>query len=147
MKKLAGNPGKRRLNEHEPSLMSALPKCPSNITGEARREWNRVSVELYDAGLLTNVDRAALAGYCRAWSEAILADRMISKKGRYIYGVNGIQIEAPWVATSRRAWGQVLRFMTEFGMTPSARSRVKAVDPRQMKLEDVLFGRTTKVSR
>ena len=145
-KRRAGNPGKRRLNEHEPILAVALPKCPSHIAGEARREWRRVSLELYNAGLLTNVDRAALAGYCRAWSEAILADRMISKKGRYVRGVNGTEVEAPWVGTSRRAWTQVLKFMSEFGMTPSSRSRVRAIDPRQMKLEDALFGQKTKVS-
>lgn len=59
LKRLQGNPGKRRLNDSEPRPVATLPRCPSHLTGEAKAEWRRVARGLYEAGLLTQVDRAA----------------------------------------------------------------------------------------
>lgn len=61
LKRLQGNPGKRALNESEPRPAATLPRCPSHLQGEARAEWRRVARALHESGLLTQVDRAALA--------------------------------------------------------------------------------------
>ena len=37
------------------------PLIPKHLQGEARREWNRMSKQLFELDLLTQVDRAALA--------------------------------------------------------------------------------------
>ena len=60
LKRLQGNPGKRALNDSEPRPTATMPRCPTHLQGEARAEWRRVARGLHDAGLLTQIDRAAL---------------------------------------------------------------------------------------
>jgi phage terminase small subunit len=50
--------------------MSPSPSGGSGLPGRARpvarREWDRLAVELSALRILTNLDRAALAAYCGA---------------------------------------------------------------------------------
>ncbi|MBL0001729.1 MAG: P27 family phage terminase small subunit [Sphingomonadales bacterium] len=39
--------------------------APHHLTADAVEEWNRVATELYNLGILSEVDRAALAAYAR----------------------------------------------------------------------------------
>jgi phage terminase small subunit len=78
--RLRGNPGKRRLNDAEPRPAARSPACPACLGDEARKEWQRLSKELAELGLLTGIDRGLLAAYCQAhalWVEAV------SSLGRY----------------------------------------------------------------
>jgi hypothetical protein len=53
LKLLRGNPGKRKLNKHEPqpAIPPAPPPCPEFLDGYAREEWERVSGELFHCRL------------------------------------------------------------------------------------------------
>ena len=62
IKVLEGNPGKRALNEMEPQPEKKAPKCPVWLDKEAKKEWKRISKQLEDLGILTEVDMAAFAG-------------------------------------------------------------------------------------
>jgi P27 family predicted phage terminase small subunit len=139
IKKRAGNPGKRRLNAHEAHIPPEVPKCPSHILGEARREWKRISVKLYEEGLLTGVDRAALAFYCQTWAVWVEAEQKLKKLGRVVRGVNGTLKRNPWCTISKQAADQCLRYIDEFGMSPASRSHVQATDMMQKSLADLLF--------
>lgn len=129
---LQGNPGKRPLNENEPKPKLVAPKRPPWITGEARKEWERVAPELEKLGLLTVVDGASLAAYCVAYGRMVTAERAIKehfkkhKKLTYTY-VNKAgaenEITIPEIAIARDAAKQVKDFAAQFGLTPSARSR------------------------
>ena len=95
---------------------------------------NRVAVELHRIGLLTGVDRAALAAYCQAfgqWVEARRAIREMAKANPSTAGLtirtsNGNVIQNPLVGIANRAAADMVKYAVEFGMTPSARSRVQA---------------------
>jgi P27 family predicted phage terminase small subunit len=131
LKKLAGNPGKRALNTAEPQFESVLPKCPTHLKKEARREWKRVVGELFAAGLLTSVDRAALAAYCQAWARWVEAEKQLAIVGYTFKTENGYQQQSPWVGIANSALENIRRFAVEFGMTPSSRSRVKVQKPQE----------------
>src|SRR5690349_7620654 len=76
LKVLTGNPGKRPLNAAELTPEPAIPDCPAELGPVARREWDRLVVELASLRLLTNLDRAALAAYCGSyalWAESMEA--------------------------------------------------------------------------
>jgi phage terminase small subunit len=62
---MRGNPGRRPLNAREPQPEPVAPDAPEELNEEARREWDRVVGELEINGLITRLDRAALAGI--AW--------------------------------------------------------------------------------
>lgn len=146
VKILAGNPGKRKLNPG-PQLARALPRCPGHLVGEARKEWHRVVRELHEAGLLTRVDRGALAAYCSAWSRWVMAETKLAElvsKGDPADWVtktaSGYEQQTPWLTISNSAQDLMRKFMVEFGMTPSSRSRVTAGEkPAEKSLADILF--------
>lgn len=73
IKKLEGNPGKRKLNRKEPVPAKGMPECPEWLLPEAKVEWERLCVKPSDMGVLTEIDMAAFAAYCQSfarWKEA-----------------------------------------------------------------------------
>jgi P27 family predicted phage terminase small subunit len=119
-----GNPGKRPLNLNEPQF-GGLPKCPAHLDKNAKAEWRRISRELAAVGLLSAVDRAALAAYCAAWSRWISAEEGIQKHGTVIKSPkSGYPIQNPYVSISNTALDLMRKFLIEFGLTPASRSRI-----------------------
>ena len=125
LRKLHGNPGKRPLPKNEPQPRRAIPPCPRHLSKKAKAEWRRVSRELYDLGLLSNVDRAALAAYCTAWARWVEAEEIVQQKGMVIKTTNGNFIQNPFLSIANRAMDDMRRLMVEFGMTPASRTRVQ----------------------
>ena len=122
---LRGNPAKRPLPKNEPQPKQGIPACPRHIHGEARREWRRISIDLASCGLLTQVDRAALAGYCQAWARWVEAEDVLRTAGVLIKTPNGMLAQSPILAIANRAMDQMRAFLCEFGMTPAARTRIQ----------------------
>lgn len=147
-KKLEGNPGKRALNNQEPQPDVAIPECPPHLEGEARKEYQRITVELVKLKILSNIDRAALVGYCQAWGDYVHATKMIKKEGEVLYSDKGNAYINPWKNIQTSAIDRMLRFSSEFGMTPSSRSRIKVDTPTEEdKMTGYLFGnKNVKVS-
>lgn len=145
LKKLGGNPGKRVLNKNEPTPKGKRPSCPKHLDGEARREWNRMAKQLFDLGLLTEVDRAALAAYCQAWARWVQAEEeMRAPDFKMITTTDsGYPVVSPWMGIATMAMKQMKTFLTEFGMTPSSRSKVtRTVEPEADPYEEYLKGAT-----
>ena len=73
LKKLEGNPGKRKLNTKEPMPGKGMPDCPKWLLPETKEEWKRLCQKLSEMGVLTEIDMAAFAAYCQSyarWKEA-----------------------------------------------------------------------------
>ena len=156
LKVMAGNPGKRPINKSEAKPETEIPKAPSHLRGEAKREWARMSERLAALNLLTGVDRAALAAYCMAydtWCEAsrhvqkdgAVITQVVSQKGSTLFDSSGEAITQdvhnPWASVMNKQALIMHKFMVEFGMTPSSRTRLSgsgeaSADPD----EDFLFG-------
>lgn len=131
LKELEGNPGKRALNANEPTPETAAPKCPSHLKGEARREWNRIVPELLALGLLTRIDKAALASYCSAWATYVEADAKIKEAGLVVRTKQGNVIANPYLGARNTAMKLMKGFLIEFGLTPAARSHLNVPTPTQ----------------
>lgn len=137
LKLVTGNPGKRSLPKAEARVALQLPSPPPHLSDEAKVEWGRVSEELYKVGLLSGVDRAALAAYCQSYARWVQAEQAIAKMaerdqltgGLMIKTTNGNAIQNPLVGTANKAAADMVRYAAEFGMTPSARSRINAEPP------------------
>lgn len=144
LKLVTGNPGKRALPKREAKILRALPSPPPHLSDEAKVEWGRVSEELYKIGLLSGVDRAALAAYCQAYARWAQAERAITEMGKadhltgglMIKTSNGNAIQNPLVGTANKAAADMVRYAAEFGMTPSARSRITATPPSDDAAQD-----------
>lgn len=57
VKKLEGNPGKRKLNTKEPVPAKGMPACPDWLMPEAKKEWERLAKLMNQMGVLTEVGR------------------------------------------------------------------------------------------
>ena len=106
---LRGNPGKRPLNEDEPVIqpITELPEPPRKLKLEAKREWKRVIPYIIGNRLVGEESLSVLATYCTLHAAMVLAE----KKGELP--------PAAYISQYRSLAG-------EFGLTPSARTRIKA---------------------
>lgn len=150
LKLVTGNPGKRALPKNEAIVALAEPTPPPFLCDDAKVEWGRVCSALYAAGLMTDLDRAALAAYCAAYGRWAQAERAINRmagkdelnSALMIKTSNGNAIQNPLVGIANKAKSDMVRYATEFGMTPSARSRVTATsnDNQKENKADSYFG-------
>lgn len=129
LKKLAGNPGKRKLNRREPRPAAGTPACPAWLGAAARDEWRRVVPHLEQLGILTELDQAALACYCQAVDDAADARKQIEKEGTTFTTEKGYVGKHPAVSRFAEACARIKQFSAEFGFTPSSRSRITLPEP------------------
>jgi len=133
IKLLMDNPGNRGIPSREPKPRSRNPSPPAHLNEDAAAEWNRVKDELAAIGILSGLDRAALGAYCQAYGRWAQAEKALAKMsnsadGLIIKTVSGNMIQNPLVGVANKAMSDMVRYAVEFGMTPSARVRVTAID-------------------
>ena len=125
LSRLDGNPGQYPLNDDEPRFKKGIPECPDYLIDEARAEWERISIILDGAGLLTIADRTALASYCEAYKLWVDAVKEIAKTGMVLKTDKGFAYQSPWVSIASSLQKQIKGYLGEFGLTPSARVNLK----------------------
>lgn len=116
-----------------------LPACPSFLGTHARAEWRRIAPHLVTAGLVTQLDRAALAGYCQAWGEwaqlELRCRELMTEKGAEALidrTPSGYKQVSALAQARDRAFDRMLRAAREFGLSPS--SRIQSTAGQQMAL-------------
>ena len=138
LKVLRGNPGRRPLNDKEPQPEVLIPKAPEHLTETAKNEWDRISKELFILGIISEMDRTALAAYCQLYSRWKEAEEAIEREGMVVETTNGNIIQSPLVSIANRALELMKQYLVEFGMTPSSRTRVKVTDkPKKSEWDDI----------
>ena len=128
LKALEGNPGKRKLNLDAPEP-EGIPACPASLSQGAKNEWRRVAKELHTLGLLSRIDRAALAVYCDAYDKWLRATNALDKEDKltveYINKVGAKNNVARAEINIAIKYAQIVKsFCAEFGLTPSSRCRL-----------------------
>lgn len=134
---IEGNPGHRPIPEGEPEFRLAddVPTPPPFLDAYAREEWDRVSPELYAAGLITLVDTGPLAAYCEAYStwraavvelqnQAKVNDKTLAG-GALIKTKGGNIIQNPLRGVANTARAAMVRIAAEFGLTPASRANLE----------------------
>lgn len=135
LKVLEGNPGKRPMNEKEPTPEKKAPRCPSWLEPEAKKEWKRMAKTLETIGVLTEVDKSAFAGYCQAYARWKEAEEFLSKHGTIFKTPSGYIQQVPQVSIAQTYLKVMKDFCSEFGLTPAARTRIQ-VEPLHTEEDD-----------
>ncbi len=130
-----GNPGKRKLPDPAKEIRAPIeePTPPPHLSDDAKVEWGRIVSILVRLKLMTQIDRAALAAYCQAYGRWVQAERALAAmaekdlltRALMIKTVGGNAIQNPLVGIANKAMADMMRYATEFGMTPSARTRLQ----------------------
>jgi len=128
LKLLRGNPGQRPIrHEPEPRIPIEFPQPPEHLSDDAKSEWQRLGPELYHLGLLTVSDLNSFTCYCNSCGRWMTAERELTQAGVLTQTAeNGQVIAHPLVAVARNAAADMMRYSTEFGLTPAARRKLAA---------------------
>ena len=94
--------------------------------------------ELHGMGVLTTIDRAALAAYCQAYGRWVEAEERM-RDGQLLYKTpSGHVQQSPLLGIINKQLELMGRYLIELGMTPASRSRVSVtplpapVEPRRL---------------
>jgi P27 family predicted phage terminase small subunit len=146
MKSLRGNPGRRPLNQREPKAQRGQPPRPNWLGKRGNEAWVELSQLLDGMQVLTLPDGPALALLCATYDDYREARDVVDEHGMTYESQNTltgavIVRPRPEVAIMSDAAKRMRNLLVEFGLTPSARSRLHVggdlpVDP----LEEFLHG-------
>lgn len=129
LKVLAGNPGKRPLNENEPDAAVGLPPAPEHMTEDEQAAWRKLGEQLKSAGVLTNLDAVAFEILVRAYVRVVDAARKVAEHGPVWLEKGDSKIPkfaySPYWAIQNKEEKKLITLLAEFGLTPSSRTRVK----------------------
>lgn len=132
------DPTKKHQAVTRPKPAAATPKPPSWLSASAKREWRRVAPELHKRGLLTELDRQALAHYCQAVARMEEAEKAL-KDGLSYEAPGGRQYLKPEYHVVVDCQKEIRQLCTLFGLAPSARMRMELSEPeRPDELESLL---------
>jgi len=126
-KELRGNPGKRNLHKDEQPKLATLfelPPAPDYLGKYGQKEWNRTGPLLVAAKMLTESDLPAFEAYCMNIDLMIEARKDIQENGMQVMGHRG-WVRNPAIAAFGQASTAIRGFVSEFGLSPSARSRIR----------------------
>ncbi|MFE9845784.1 phage terminase small subunit P27 family [Streptomyces goshikiensis] len=115
--------GGRKVTE-TPAFKRVPPEAPEWLPAEARAEWERVVPELARLDLLKPVDRSALTAYCLTWDRLVQAQMEMAADGSVLATNSQGRVRHPAVAVIEAASKELRAWAGEFGLTPSAESRV-----------------------
>jgi P27 family predicted phage terminase small subunit len=141
LRMLKGNPGRRPMATREPVVPLGIPPPPEVLTGVALEEWRRLTPLLFDAGLLTHLDRTAVALYCVAWGDWLDAEAHLRQFGTVVRKVRGGQGPSPWLRVANTAYAQMRALANELGLSPASRSRIHVDPPKPESALDVFTRR------
>jgi P27 family predicted phage terminase small subunit len=131
LKRLNGNPGKRPLpkpgTEPEPKLLTEIPDPPPWLGEYGTAEWHRVAAVLVEQRLLSVADMLTFTAYCANVDLLVRSNIDIEKNGLTVRGARG-EVRNPALAAFAQATTSLRALASEFGMTPSSRSRMQLPD-------------------
>ena len=142
LKLLHGPVRKDRRNDLEPTPKPGAPDCPSWLTEKAKETWHLLAPILDGMRIITQADRHGLELLCDSYAEYRKARETILKHGpTYESGTaNGSIIRPrPEILIGSDAWKRVRMMLSEFGLTPASRSKIRVgADYREDPMEDFL---------
>ncbi|MGK9156474.1 hypothetical protein [Acinetobacter radioresistens] len=107
LKRLAGNPGKGKLNDAEPEFLPAETIAPDWLQGEGLHQWNKLAPQMALNNLLNVATVEPLATYC-------------DLLGAYIDSRRSGEVPDMRIFNSLRLMAK------EFGFTPSSKGGIVA---------------------
>lgn len=131
LKVLEGTYRKDRAPKNEVMPDVAVPDCPDWLPAEAKREWGRIVPHLERHGLISHMDRAALAAYCEAYATWRAASEALQEHGMTQTTETGYIAPRPEVGIRNNAWRTMKQYLALFGLSPADRASLDMPEPKQ----------------
>jgi len=121
-----------RMNENEPKLPSEIPPIPTWLSEEGQKSFVELSTLLHDMSVLTLADEMSLTILCDSYADYKNAKEVINQLGpsQEVTSREGHtkSIQRPEVLIANQAFVRVFALLKEFGLTPSSRAKVNAIE-------------------
>jgi P27 family predicted phage terminase small subunit len=121
------------INKNEPMPDRGIPDMPEELEGITKECWEQLAPLLDEMGVLTKADSIALQLLCETFANWKRTEELLKQSGD-VYPIrddNGdvkyLQ-QSPYVSISRNYANALKGMLREFGLTPSARSRIEVSD-------------------
>lgn len=134
LKVLEGNRGKRPLNQFEPKPPPEPPKKPDTLSPAAGAIWDDLVEQLSGMRVLASVDGYTLETLCAPIVIHREAAVVVAEEGVVTRGVRGTIVKNPAVQVMRDAATTICLLASEFGLTPSGRTRIEVPRPFEREL-------------
>jgi len=122
----------QRRNHREPKAPSNRPKKPRHVQGTAATQWYALVKRLEKLKILSSIDEVAIEQYALTYAAFREAEKNVRKRGSCIdyIDANGNELSKRNPAdTAMIEHGRRLtQIESEFGLTPSSRTRVQVPD-------------------
>lgn len=128
-----------KTRRNEPELAISAPEPPDWLEPDARRHWTLLSEMLVNARIMAHAHGPALVLLVNALGRYIQAEKDVNEHGAWFGGEGEIPRVHPAWTVRCKAWEQVQKQLVEFGMTPSALSRVHPIGVKESKPSDGKF--------
>ncbi|MBD2705597.1 phage terminase small subunit P27 family [Spirosoma sp. BT702] len=137
IKQLQGTAQPSRIlqNEVKPQAVT-MPTPPDWLSDYAKDEWYTQTLEMESLGILSVMDLSMLAMYCQQVGIFRQAQEEMKDEELVVTTPNGALQPNPLLGIANKASDSALKIASQFGFTPSARTRIGA-NPTQ-KEEDPL---------
>lgn len=125
LKLLDGNTGGRPLNKLEPVPEHAIGTAPADFNAKQREIWEHATAAS-PPGLLTELDRQTLIGYCVSAALYEVARGKVNEHGALVKTpVTGVPMQSPWLTIQNKQFQLMQKAVSELGFSPTSRPRVK----------------------
>tara|TARA_R100000935_G_scaffold58049_1_gene93685 strand:+ start:76 stop:558 length:483 start_codon:yes stop_codon:yes gene_type:complete len=124
-KKLAGNPGKRALNNDEPEFSKVTNiEPPEWMTDRAQTMWGMLIPELLREKVLCITDLHNVEAFCSAYDKWRMAEESVQQFGIVVESSQGSPMKNPALTAANEAMRQMATFGALLGLDPSSRGRL-----------------------
>ena len=131
LKLVKGTARPHRLNKDEPKPTVAQPEPPALLDERAKAKFVAMAEMLARHGVMTELDAGALARYAVVWCRWVDAEAEIKRRGPVVKTEGGNVIQNPFLAVANKCLLQMAQLESEFGLTPSSRSRIRMAEPTE----------------
>lgn len=126
LKIIAGEKRPSRINKDEPVANQGLAVAPAWLSSRAAEIFDQISATLHGMGIASPDDTHALALCASRLEEVEILTIVVEDEGRTYTSEGGLVKARPEVAMRNEAMRHAQSLLAEFGLTPSARSKVSA---------------------
>jgi P27 family predicted phage terminase small subunit len=124
-KELAGNPGKRALNQTEPEFSAVTNvEPPEWMAPRAADMWRMLVPELLREKVLRITDLHNVEAFCTAYDKWRMAEEAVQQYGIMVTSAQGSPMKNPALTAANEAMRQIVTFGSLLGLDPSSRARV-----------------------
>ena len=124
-------PSRTLENEMQVETISKIPEAPKWLSPIGKQEWTKVTNQLFNLGMLHEVDLPLIEAYSNEMSLYIECEMTLRKENRIdeFQNSEGIVVRrqaSPLVKMKNDALNNSLKLAAQFGLTPVARASISA---------------------